>query len=335
MRALPRFGFRFIVIRLELLLIYSVLLLMLVLQLGLGLTYDRVLRAYNGVPRGVAFEGTDVSRLYRDELYAVVERFAADSGLQVVPAMAGGASARAFLGQPAVMVDVEATVQRILKARPGTDVDAVTVMRSLVPDPTTAKEIRRVDTHQKAVAFAVNVAWGDEFIEPMLELFKNAGARVSFFIVGTWAKQRPDLVRQMAEGGHEIANHGFEHVHVANARPDAIKKLIEDNRQLLYSITGCETRIFSPPYGEVNSAIVKAAAEVGHFTSMWDIDTIDWQRPSPQVIESRVLNKVRPGSIILMHPTEPTVQALKQILARLTSDGYRVVTVSELIEAGR
>ena len=178
MRALPRFGFRFIVIRLELLLIYSVLLLMLVLQLGLGLTYDRVLRAYNGVPRGVAFEGTDVSRLYRDELYAVVERFAADSGLQVVPAMAGGASARAFLGQPAVMVDVEATVQRILKARPGTDVDAVTVMRSLVPDPTTAKEIRRVDTHQKAVAFAVNVAWGDEFIEPMLALFRNSGARV-------------------------------------------------------------------------------------------------------------------------------------------------------------
>ncbi len=335
MRALPRFGTRFIVVRLELLLIYSVLVLMLVLQLGLGLTYDRVLRAYNGVARGVAFEGTDVSRLYRDELYDMVERYAADSGLQVVPAMAGGASAEIGVGQPAVLVDVEATVQRILKARPGANVDAVTVMRSLVPDPATAKEIRRVDTGQKAVAFAVNVAWGDEFIEPMLELFRDSGARVSFFIVGTWAKQRPDLVRQMAEGGHEIANHGFEHVHVENARPDTIKKLIEDNRKLLYSLTGRETRIFSPPYGEVNPAIVKAAAEVGHFTSMWDIDTIDWQRPAPQIIVSRVFSKVRPGSIILMHPTEPTVEALKEILARLTSDGYRVVTVFELIEAGR
>jgi peptidoglycan/xylan/chitin deacetylase (PgdA/CDA1 family) len=335
LRALPRSGFRFIVIRLELLLIYSVLILMLVLQVGLGVTYDRVLRAYNGVARGVKFEGTDVSRLYRDELYAVVERFAANSGLRLVPAMTGGASAGADLGQPGVLVDVEATVQRILRAQPGSDVDAVTVARTPAPDPATAKEIRHVDTRQKAVAFAVNVAWGDEFIEPMLALFRNSGARVSFFIVGTWAKQRPDLVRRMAEDGHEIANHGFEHVHVQDAHQDAIKKLIEDNRRLLYSITGCETRVFSPPYGEVNPNIVRAAAEAGHFTSMWDIDTIDWQRPSPQVITSRIFSKVRPGSIILMHPTEPTVQALLDILARLTSEGYRVVTVSELIEAGQ
>lgn len=335
MKIASRLRFPFVVIRLELLVIYSIVFLMLVLQVGLGLSYDRIFRAFNGVARGVVFEGTDVSRRHRDELYDVVERFATESGLQPVPVLAGSASVGAQSGGPQTMVDVEATVQRILKAKPGDDVAAVTVTQVAALDPATAKEIRHVDTRQKAVAFAVNVAWGDEFVEPMLRLFEDLGARVSFFIVGTWAKSRPDLVRQMADAGHEIANHGYEHVHVATAGPDLIKRLIEDNRKLLYSITGRETRLFAPPYGEVNQSIVRAAAEVGHFTTMWDIDTIDWQRPAPNVITSRILDRVRPGSIVLMHPTEPTIQALDEILIRLTSEGYRVVTVSELIEAGK
>ena len=72
MRLLRRFGCRFVVIRLELVLIYSILLLMLVLQVGLGVSYDKLLRAFNGVSRGVVFEGRDVSGRYRDELYDLV-----------------------------------------------------------------------------------------------------------------------------------------------------------------------------------------------------------------------------------------------------------------------
>jgi peptidoglycan/xylan/chitin deacetylase (PgdA/CDA1 family) len=331
LRALSRLRHPFVVIRVELLLIYSVILLVLVLQVGLGLSYDRILRAFNGVARGVVFEGSDVSGRFRAELYGVVERYAEESGLQLVEAMAGIEPASAISDGAISAVDVEATVQRILKAKPGDRVSAVTVVQAPRLDPRTAAEIRRVETNQQAVAFAVNVAWGDEYLEPMLDLFDRGGARASFFFVGTWARERPDLVKRIAEAGHEVANHGYEHIHVSSVGADRIKKLIQDNQRLLYSITGQQTRLFGPPYGEVNSSIVRAAAEVGHYTTMWDVDTIDWQLPEPSVIVNRVISKIRPGSIVLMHPTAPTVQALPEVLAELARMGYRVVSVSDLI----
>ncbi|MFY9146518.1 MAG: polysaccharide deacetylase family protein [Bacillota bacterium] len=333
MRLLRRFGCRFVVIRLELVLIYSILLLMLVLQVGLGVSYDKLLRAFNGVPRGVVFEGRDVSGRYRDELYDLVQRYALDFDLESASAVA--ALYDSSVDHAAAAIDVEATVQRILKAQPGSYVTAVIAREVQRPDPRTATDIRRVDIDHKAVAFAVNVAWGDEYIEPMLDLFDRYDARATFFFVGTWARSRPDLVKVIAEAGHEIANHGYEHVHVSNASATTIKKLVQDNQNLLHSITGVKTRLFAPPYGEVNPVIVRAAAEVGHYTIMWDVDTIDWQLPSPSVITSRVVSKIRPGSIVLMHPTAPTVEALSKIFEILSSQGYRVVTVSDLIDAAQ
>lgn len=333
MRLLRRLGCRFVVIRLELILIYSIILLMLVLQVGLGLSYDKLLRAFNGVPQGVAFEGIDVSGRYRSELYDLVERYASGSDLESVKVSSAphGSSG----DRSATVVDIEATVQRILKAQPGSYVTAVTTEREQLLDPLTAREIRHVNINHRAVAFAVNVAWGDEYIEPMLELFDRYNARTTFFFVGTWARSRPDLVKRIAEAGHEVANHGYEHIHVSNSSASTIKKLVKDNEDLLYSITGVKTRLFAPPYGEVNSTIVRAAAEVDHFTVMWDVDTIDWQLPSPSVITSRVVSKVRPGSIVLMHPTAPTVEALTDILTTLMSQGYRVVAVSDLLDAAQ
>ena len=123
MRLLRRFGCRFVVIRLELVLIYSILLLMLVLQVGLGVSYDKLLRAFNGVPRGVVFEGRDVSGRYRDELYDLVQRYALDFDLESASAVA--ALYDSSVDHAAAAIDVEATVQRILKAQPGSYVTAV------------------------------------------------------------------------------------------------------------------------------------------------------------------------------------------------------------------
>jgi len=330
MSRFPQPRFRFVVIRFELALIYCTIALMVALEVGLGLSYDRLLRAFNGVAGGVSFEGHDVSGYYRDELYDLVERYASE-----FQSIAAASDLSDSARETSVLVDVEATVQRILKAQPGAYITAVTVKRVQQPDPKTAKEIRRVDIGYKAASFAVNVAWGDEYIEPMLDLFDEYDAEATFFFVGSWARSRPDLVRKIAEAGHEIANHGYEHVHVLNASADKIKQLILDNERLLYSITGSKTRLFAPPYGEVNPTIVRAAAEAGYYTIMWDVDTIDWQLPSPSVITSRVIAKVKPGSIVLMHPTAPTVEALREILTRLSSMGYQIVTVSDLLNAAQ
>ena len=68
---------------------------------------------------------------------------------------------------------------------------------------------------------------------------------------------------------------------------------------------------------------------------MWTVDTIDWQLPSPEVVTERALSKLAPGNIILMHPTDPTAKALRSILEQLRSQGYSMVTVSELLKIGK
>jgi peptidoglycan/xylan/chitin deacetylase (PgdA/CDA1 family) len=67
---------------------------------------------------------------------------------------------------------------------------------------------------------------------------------------------------------------------------------------------------------------------------MWSVDTIDWQRPEPSVIEKRVMNKVHNDAIILMHPTDPTVKALPGLLKSLSQEGYKMVTLNEMLASG-
>lgn len=90
--------------------------------------------------------------------------------------------------------------------------------------------------------------------------------------------------------------------------------------------------MFAPPYGERGPTVLQAAEEAGYHTILWTADTIDWQRPAPEVIVRRVLDKAENGSIVLMHPTEPTVKALPDMIKGLKEKGYQLVTVSDMLK---
>lgn len=194
--------------------------------------------------------------------------------------------------------------------------------------------VYRVPTDQPWVAFAINVDWGDEVLPGMLALFEREGIRVTFFPTGRWASRTPELVRQIGEGGHEVGNHGFAHDHPKALSDEALTRLIQENEELLFSLVGEQPRLFAPPYGEVDQRIARVAAGLGYWTIMWTIDTIDWQRPAPGRIVERVVPRLASGAIILMHPTEPTLEALPQILEAIRAKGMEVVPVGQLIEAG-
>ena len=112
---------------------------------------------------------------------------------------------------------------------------------------------------------------------------------------------------------------------------EKIKELIKKNEDLIFKITGYRTNLFAPPYGEVDERITAVASRLGYKTIMWSADTIDWQRPSPDIIVSRAVNKVEDGGIILMHPTEPSTTALPRIISRIEERGFNFVTVSSLL----
>lgn len=197
--------------------------------------------------------------------------------------------------------------------------------------PSLGEAIYQGNSGQKAVAITVNVDWGEEFIPAMLKEFKDHKAQVTFFVTGKWAEKNPELLKQMKQAGHSIQNHGFKHLHFNSLASEQAEEQIKQAEKVIEKIIGEKSKFFAPPYGEKTQSLVDLAAAIDYRYIMWSIDTIDWQRPSPQTIVNRVTNKLHNDAIILMHPTEPTVQALPDMLKKIEEEGYKMVTIDKII----
>ncbi|NPV52860.1 MAG: polysaccharide deacetylase family protein [Firmicutes bacterium] len=312
--------------------LYHVLIFCLVLLSALVFTsLDEARRAILGAKPGVRLEGRDVGGMLPDEVRDVVEdiselrrrspkdaMFYKESG-QVIPEVKG------------IDVDVDETVRRVLEAAPGEDVELATF--EIVPAITGRhfEPLRAVDTDRQDMALTVNVAWGEEYLPQMLDILRENNVRATFFFDGQWVKLYPDLVKRIADGGHEIANHGYEHIHVKDASEVVLRELITKNEEMLNQLTGKAAKLFAPPYGECTDRVIATAGSLGYRTVLWTIDTIDWKKPPAAQIIKRATEKARPGAIILMHPTAPTIEALPEIIRTLHQRGYWLGTVSDLL----
>ncbi|MFW6023030.1 MAG: polysaccharide deacetylase family protein [Halanaerobiaceae bacterium] len=181
------------------------------------------------------------------------------------------------------------------------------------------------------ISLTINVDWGEEYLPGMLNILEENNVRATFFVTGNWANKNPEILKKIVKLGHEIGNHGYSHKHPKQLSDDGLVDLIKKNEELIFKITGEKTDLFAPPYGEVDERISNIARKIGYNTIMWSADTIDWQRPTPEIIIQRAVNKIDDGGIILMHPTEPSLAALDDIIKTLQGREYKFVKVSELI----
>lgn len=202
------------------------------------------------------------------------------------------------------------------------------------------KPLEQFTTDQKVMALTINVDWGEEYIPGMLDALAKGNAHATFFVTGRWAKNHPELVKKIVESGHQVENHGYAHPHPDRLSVAANREEIKKTESIISGLTGYKTRFYAPPYGEKGASGLKAAADLGYTTVLWTLDTVDWRPEStPQQIAQRILNPavrfgIKPnkrGAIILMHPKENTVKALPIILAQLNREGYRLLTLNELI----
>ncbi|MBE3591214.1 MAG: polysaccharide deacetylase family protein [Firmicutes bacterium] len=185
------------------------------------------------------------------------------------------------------------------------------------------------------MAVEINVAWGDEWIPALLDVLDRHRAKATWFLMGDWAEAHPQLARQIAQRGHEIASHGYSAVDWDRLDRKAILDQISRADQAIERATGVRPFWFSTHKGVVNEEILKAARELGHETVMWTADTVDWMNPTVEWMVGRVMKKAGPGALILMHPTERTPEALDRILSALEARGLKVVTVGELLSTRR
>lgn len=308
-------------------------LLLLVLTIGLVLNRQQLARKIYGVKAGVSLAGMDLSGMLPNEVTELVKGIAIGVNREPCDASFFSETGEILPARSGQAVQVAATVNRVCLARFGETVELL--VEEIQPNVSEDffKPIYHGNPDLPKVALAINVAWGEEFLIEILKTLQQEKVNATFFFVGTWVKSFPELVREIAAAGHEIANHGSYHGHPLQMNREDLKKLINDNEELLQSVTGgTPAKLFAPPYGEVNQTIAGVAGEMGYRTVMWSVDTIDWKNPGPELLLKRVLTPIDSGGIILMHPTVSTMKALPILIRELRKKGLEPGTVSGVLQ---
>jgi peptidoglycan/xylan/chitin deacetylase (PgdA/CDA1 family) len=166
------------------------------------------------------------------------------------------------------------------------------------------------------------------YTEALLAVLAAHDVPATFFVVGKSARALPDELVAIHLAGHEIALHSDQHRRMPTLSNSAIAKDFERSRQTLRDLVGVESELYRPPYGMHSARVGKLANAA---VIMWDVDPQDWRVRSSRPITQRVLSRVGPGSIVVLHELEQTVVALDSLVAELLARGYTLVTVSEIL----
>lgn len=198
--------------------------------------------------------------------------------------------------------------------------------------------VHRVPTGEKAVAFTFDDGPHPVFTEQVLEIFRKVNGKATFCMIGQEIDKFGDIAAKVHADGHEIANHTYSH-------PDLTRLTIEEARaeillgdERIRQVTGKPALSFRPPYFAVNETVLSLAEEFGyHSIGCVNGEAKDWEQPQPGVdfIVERTRQVVGNGSIFLFHDgygdRARTIEAVRVLTKELTAEGYRLVTVSELI----
>ncbi len=194
--------------------------------------------------------------------------------------------------------------------------------------------IYRGNAEKPNISLMINVYWGEEYIPEMLEILAQNNVQATFFIGGSWADKNPDMLRKIAENGHEIANHGYFHKDSDKLNFEGNTKEISNAESMIFALCGEKTNLFAPPSGAYNQTTLESAESLGYQTIMWSKDTIDWRDKDEKLIYKRATTNQQNGDLILMHPTKCTKNALDDIIKTTKSNGFSLVSVSENISVG-
>ncbi|PAE43428.1 polysaccharide deacetylase family protein [Bacillus sp. 7884-1] len=244
---------------------------------------------------------------------------------------------KAIPGYNGITVDIEASYKNMKKI--GTFNEKKLVYKQTEPSvhlsDLTPSPIYRGHPDKPMVSFIINVAWGNEYLPEILAALKKHQVKASFFLEGRWVKNNPELAKMIVSAGHEVGNHSYTHPDMKRISAAQIREQLNKTNEVIEAATGKKSIWFAPPSGSYRDETVTIAAEFKMKTVMWTVDTIDWQKPSPDQLINRVTSKISNGSMVLMHPTESTAKSLDTLITLIEEKGLKLGTVSDLMSEER
>ena len=206
----------------------------------------------------------------------------------------------------------------------------------------------RTFTHgadKRKLALTYDDGPNDPYTLRLLDVLAEQGVKATFFVIGRYAAQRPDILRRVAQEGHVIGNHTYSHPNLVFCSASRVVQEIEDCRRAISDAVGEHSALFRPPFGGRRPAVLRIVREKGLAPIMWSITSYDWRASaSAEEIERRVYRQVSRDNrnVILMHDgghmaigadRGHTVTATNELIRRCKGESYEFVTIPEMMAA--
>lgn len=195
------------------------------------------------------------------------------------------------------------------------------------------------DTDEKILYLTFDAGYENGNTPAILEALKKHQAPAVFFAVGNFIKDNPDLIKRMITEGHIVGNHTMTHPDMSQiSSMESFQKELEGVEELYTSVTGEPmTKFYRPPRGVYSTENLSMAKELGYSTFFWSLAYVDWiqeQQPSKEQAFQKLIPRIHPGAIVLLHNTSSTNAAiLDELLTRWEEMGYQFHSIKELTEA--
>lgn len=209
-------------------------------------------------------------------------------------------------------------------------------------------------SNERVVALTFDDGPNPPYTTRILEVLEKEHVHATFFLVGRAVAAYPETVRRELRDGDAIGNHTWEHHHLIMMRRTQVHTSLDRTDLAIYKATGERTRLMRPPFGARDWIVMQVARKLGYTVVMWSVPLArDWEYPPPNTIAQRILPHVSDGSIIVLHDgnrgqlctkdklnphicdRSSDIEATKMIVERLKREGYRFVTIPELITLGK
>ena len=193
------------------------------------------------------------------------------------------------------------------------------------------------DTNEKIIYLTFDCGYENGNTPAILDALKKHQVTATFFTVGTFLEAEPDLVKRMVAEGHTLGNHTWHHPDMsAISTIDAFSEELSSTADAYRQITGEEMpHYYRPPQGKYSTENLQMAKDLGYSTFFWSLAYVDWyqdNQPSKEEAFAKLLGRIHPGAIVLLHNTSSTNAAiLDELLTRWEEMGYHFGTLQELI----